>query len=72
MLAPLIGDVRLHMATTPKTMHVSAAVLFGIAVALYLLGSATEAVVFSAIGMLAELAAWITVFKNESRSDKTK
>lgn len=45
-----------------KTMHGSVAILFLIAITLYFLGMATSAMLFGVLGMVAELAAWVTWF----------
>jgi hypothetical protein len=55
-----------------KAMHASVAILFLIAITLYFLGLATSAMLFGLLGVVAELAAWITWFarrRDEGGSD---
>jgi hypothetical protein len=54
-----------------RKIHASVIVLFAIAVALYLIGMTTPAVVFGAIGFLFELGAWIVWLSSDTESDST-
>jgi len=56
------------MARTQKTMHASVLILFAIAVVFYFLGNATSAVIFSVVGAVVELTAWVTWFRAASRT----
>jgi hypothetical protein len=69
---PLNSNVRLHMAPTQKNMHISVVVLFSIASAFYLSGAMTSAIVFSVIGLIIEVAAWVAWFATASSTNDAK
>ena len=57
------------MARARKRMHLSALGLFGVATVFYLLGAITPVIVLSLIGMVVEIAAWLTLFGHSSNRD---
>jgi hypothetical protein len=60
------------MARTEKTMHTSVVVLFSIAILFYFLGLATPAIVFSVIGVVVEVTAWITWFATAASTQESR
>jgi len=60
------------MARTHKGMHLSALALFGAATVFYLLGAVTPVIVFSLIGVVIEIAAWLTLFGSLTNKGSSK
>jgi membrane-bound ClpP family serine protease len=59
------------MAQAPKGMHISAVGLFGVALVFYVLEFFVPAIVLGLIGIVIEVAAWLTLFGGSSNEDDT-
>jgi hypothetical protein len=53
-------------------MHASVVVLFSVAIFFYLLGAITPAIIFSFLGAMVEIAAWLTLFGTSSSENGSK